>query len=141
MAMSRDEIFEKIREDVLVEALGVDEDEITMDASLTRDLEAESIDFLDIQFKLERAFSTDDKPFKIEQGELFPENLLENPAWVSDGRFTDAGMEMLRERMPHVDFDEFDADRSVNEVGALITVGSIVSFVERKLAAGSPSAA
>ena len=68
MAMIRDEIFEKIRDEVLVEALGVDEDEITMDVSLTRDLEAESIDFLDIQFKLERAFSTDDKPFKIEQG-------------------------------------------------------------------------
>ena len=60
---------------------------------------------------------------------------------VSDGKFTDAGMAMLRERMPHVDFDEFDADRSVNEVGALITVGSIVSFVERKLTAGSPASA
>ncbi len=141
MAMSRDEIFEKIRDEVLVEALGVDEDEISMDASLTRDLEAESIDFLDIQFKLERSFSTDEKPFKIEQGELFPENLLENPEWVSDGKFTDAGMAMLRERMPHVDFDAFDADRSVNEVGGLITVGSIVSFVERKLTAGSPASA
>jgi acyl carrier protein len=141
MSMSRDEIFAKIRDEVLVEALGVDEDEISMDASLTRDLEAESIDFLDIQFKLERAFSTDDRPFKIEQGELFPENLLENADWVADGKFTDAGMAMLRERMPHVSFDEFDGDRSVNEVGGLITVGSIVSFVERKLAAGEPAGA
>lgn len=139
MAMSRDEIFAKIRDEVLVEALGVDEDEISMEASLTRDLEAESIDFLDIQFKLERSFSTDDRPFKIEQGELFPENLLENPDWVADGKFTDAGMDMLRERMPHVDFSEFEGDRSVNEVGGLITVGSIVSFVERKLAAGEPA--
>jgi len=139
MAMSRDEIFAKIRDEVLVEALGVDEDEISMDASLTRDLEAESIDFLDIQFKLERSFSTDVRPFKIEQGELFPENLLENPDWVADGKFTDAGMDMLRERMPHVDFDEFEGDRSVNEVGGLITVGSIVTFVERKLAAGEPA--
>lgn len=140
MTMSRDEIFARIRDDVLVEALGVDEDEITMEASLTRDLEAESIDFLDIQFKLERAFSTDERPFKVEQGELFPENLLENPDWVSGGRFTDAGMAMLRERMPHVDFSNFEEDRSVNEVGGLITVGSIVSFVERKLAAGGIAA-
>lgn len=141
MSMSQDEIFAKIRDEVLVEALGVDEDEISMDASLTRDLEAESIDFLDIQFKLERSFSTDDRPFKIEQGELFPENLLENAAWVADGKFTDAGMAMLRERMPHVSFAEFEGDRSVNEVGGLITVGSIVSFVERKLAAGEPAGA
>ena len=140
MTMSRDEIFARIRDEVLVEALGVDEDEITMDASLTRDLEAESIDFLDIQFKLERSFSTDERPFKVEQGELFPENLLENPDWVSGGRFTDAGMAMLRDRMPHVDFSDFEEVRSINEVGGLITVGSIVSFVERKLAASGIAA-
>ena len=81
MTMTRDEIFETVRE-VLEEALGADEDEITMEASLTRDLEAESIDFLDIVFRLEKAFSTDDKPFKIPPGELFPENLMENPDWV-----------------------------------------------------------
>ena len=76
--MNRDEIFEKVQE-VLEEALGVDEDEITPQASLTRDLEAESIDYLDIQFRLEKTFSTDNKPFKIEQGELFPENFMEEP--------------------------------------------------------------
>ncbi|MFK7960768.1 MAG: acyl carrier protein [Phycisphaerales bacterium] len=135
MAMSRDEIFERIRDDVLMEALGVDDDEVTIEASLTRDLEAESIDFLDIQFKLERTFSTDDRPFKIEQGELFPENLLENPAWIAGGKFTDEGMDMLRERMPHVDFSAFESDRDINNVAALITVGSIVEFVDRKLGA------
>ena len=61
-------IFEKVR-DVLEEALGADEDEITPEASLTADLEAESIDFLDIVFRLEKSFSTDDAPFKILQGE------------------------------------------------------------------------
>jgi acyl carrier protein len=130
--MSRDEIFEKVR-DVLEEALGADEEEITLEASLTADLEAESIDFLDIVFRLEKTFSTEEQPFKINQGELFPENLMENPDWVQDGRFTDAGMEMLHERMPHVDFSEFENDRDVNKVAELITVKSIVDFVERKL--------
>ncbi|MDY7108195.1 MAG: phosphopantetheine-binding protein [Planctomycetota bacterium] len=133
MAMSRDEIFEKVRE-VLEEALGADEEEITLEASLTADLEAESIDFLDIVFRLEKTFSTDDKPFKVGQGELFPENLMENPEWVVDGKFTDAGMTMLKERMPHVDFSKFENDRDVNKVAELITVNSIVQFVERKLA-------
>jgi len=132
--MSRDEIFENVRE-VLEEALGADEDEITPQASLTSDLEAESIDFLDIVFRLEKKFSTDEQPFKINQGELFPENLMENPDWVLDGKFTDSGMTMLKERMPHVDFDGFEDDRDVNKVAELITVQSIVEFVDRKLAA------
>jgi acyl carrier protein len=133
-ALTRDEIFEKLR-DILEEALGADEEEITIEASLTGDLEAESIDFLDIVFRLEKGFSTPERPFKIEQGELFPENLLENPDWVADGKFTDTGMDMLRERMPHVDFTAFENDRDVNKVAELITVKSIIEFIERKLAA------
>lgn len=132
--MSRDEIFDKIR-DVLEEALGVDEDEITPAATLTGDLEAESIDFLDIGFRIEKAFSTPEKPFKIDQGELFPENLMENPEWVQDGQLTDAGMEMVRERMPHLDFDDLGDERDVQKVGELVTVEALVRFVERKLAA------
>ena len=134
MAMSRDEIFGKVRE-VLEEALGADEEEITLEASLTADLEAESIDFLDIVFRLEKTFSTEEKPFKVGQGELFPETLMENPEWVVDGKFTDAGMAMLKERMPHVDFSGFENDRDLNKVAELITVDSIVDFVARKLAA------
>ena len=134
VVLSRDQIFEKLRE-ILEEALGVDEEEVTIEASLTGDLEAESIDFLDIVFRLEKAFSTPEQPFKIEQGELFPDNLLENADWVADGKFTDAGMAMLRERMPHVDFSAFESDRDVNKVAELITVKSIIEFIERKLAA------
>jgi acyl carrier protein len=130
--ISRDDIFDRVKE-VLEEALGAEEDEITMDASLTSDLDAESIDFLDIQFRLEKAFSTEDRPFKIQQGELFPENLMENPAWINDGKFTDEGMTMLKERMPHVDFSQFEQDRDVNKVAELLTVRSMVEFIERKL--------
>ena len=134
VVMTRDEIFQTVRS-IMQEALGVDEEEVTPEASLTSDLEAESIDFLDIVFRLEKSFSTPDRPFKIEQGELFPENLLENPEWVADAKFTDAGMTMLKERMPHVDFSAFQNDREVDKVAELITVNSIVDFVERKLTA------
>jgi acyl carrier protein len=131
-AMSREEIYENVKQ-VLEEALGADEDDITMDASLTADLEAESIDFLDIVFRLEKTFSTPEKPFKISQGELFPENLMENPEWVSDGKLTPAGLQMLKERMPHVDFSEFEKNPEVNKVAESITVASLVDFIERKL--------
>lgn len=127
--MSRDAIFEKIQE-VLDDALGVDEDEVTPDASLTADLGAESIDFLDIVFRIEKTFD-----FKIAQGELFPENLTDNPDWVSDGNLTDAGLAMLKERMVHVDFASIeDGDRSISKIGDLITVNSLVNFVEIKIA-------
>ncbi len=133
VTMTKSDIFESIQV-MLAEALGTDEEEITPEASLTRDLGAESIDFLDIVFRLEKKFSTSDRPFKIEQGELFPDNLMENPEWVREGKITDAGMIMLRERMPHVDFEQFDEDRDANKASEIFTVQSIVDFVERKLA-------
>lgn len=132
--MTRDQIFDAVA-DVLEDALGVDREEIRPDATLIGDLGAESIDFLDIVFRLEKKFSTPERPFKIEQGELFPENLMKDPTIVSDGRFTDKGMALLRERMPHVDFSSFEADRSVEKLSELFTVKSLVDFVQRKLAA------
>ncbi|NMC21777.1 MAG: acyl carrier protein, partial [Thermogutta sp.] len=63
---SKEEIFEKVRE-VLVDALAVEEDEVRPDSTLVGDLGAESIDFLDIVFKLEKTFN-----IKIPRGELFP---------------------------------------------------------------------
>ena len=132
--MTHDEIQAKVAE-VLEAALGCDDDEIITDASLTADLGAESIDFLDIVFQLEKTFSTDDAPFKIDQGELFPEGLMDNADWVQDGKLTDSGLAMLSERMPHVDFSGFDG--TVSKVGDLITVGALVNFVERKLAAAA----
>lgn len=129
--MSRDDYFRKIQE-VLDDALGVDEDEVTPDASLTADLGAESIDFLDIVFRLEKTFD-----FKISQGELFPENLSENSDWVSDGKLTDAGLSMLKDRMSHVDFAEIEnGDRELSKLADSITVNSLVNFVENKLGGG-----
>ncbi len=129
--MTRDEVFEKVRE-VLVDALGVDEEEVTPDARLTTDLEAESIDFLDIVFKLEQAFG-----FKIGQGELFPENVAQDPEYVQDGRVTPVGIAALKERLPHADFSEFEQNPEVTKVGEIFTVDTIVNFVQRKLEAAS----
>ena len=127
--MDRDDIFSKIQE-VLDDALGGDEDEVTPEASLTADLGAESIDFLDIVFRIEKTFEV-----KISQGELFPENLVDNEEWVANGKLTDAGLDMLKGRMAHVDFDTFEgSDRSISKLGDAITVKSLVNFVELKLA-------
>jgi acyl carrier protein len=125
--MTRDEIFSKVQA-VLVDALAVDEDEVTPEASLVRDLGAESIDFLDIVFKLEQAFG-----FKIAQGELFPENVAQDPKFVKDGKVTPEGITALKARLPHVDFAKFEANPAIGKVGDLFTVESLVTFVENKL--------
>ncbi len=126
--MTRDDIFAKVR-DVLVDALAVDEEDVTAKASLVKDLRAESIDFLDIVFKLEQAFG-----FKISQGELFPESVAQDPRYVKDGKVTPDGMVALKARLPHVDFSSFEKDPVISKVADLFTVDTLVNFVEKKLA-------
>ena len=130
--MSHDEIFKKVQ-GVLVDALGVDDDEVTPTARLTTDLHAESIDFLDIVFRIEKAFG-----FKIGQGELFPDN-INDPIYVTDGVVNAAGLALLKEKMPHVDFTAFSADPKLEKVSEVFTVDSLVKFVAYKLKAGAPA--
>src|SRR5947208_15800976 len=96
---SKPEIFEKIKTS-LVDALGVDEEEVTPDATLVGDLGAESIDFLDIVFRLEKAFD-----IKVPRGELFPEDILTNSEYIQNGKVTPEGLAQLRKRMPFANLD------------------------------------
>ncbi len=135
MTISRDEIFKKVQ-DVLVNALGVDEEEVTPGATLRGDLGAESIDFLDIVFRLEKAFTTDPThPFKIPRNELFPEDVFNNQQFVQNGRVTPAGMVELKRRMPHMDFSELEKDPDINKMQ--FTVNTIVNYLDTKLNAGA----
>ena len=126
---SEDEIFEKVRE-ALVDALGVDDEEVVPEATLQGDLDAESIDFLDIVFRLEKSFD-----IKIERGELFPEDILTNAEYVEDGKVNDSGIAKLRERMPVADLTKFEAEPSVQNLGQQLTVKDMCNFVAYKLAA------
>src|SRR6202790_4481187 len=99
---SQEEIYTKVSA-TLVEALNVDEDEISPAATLQGDLGAESIDFLDIVFRLEREFG-----IKIPRGELFPESIFQgDPEFVQNGKVTDKGIAELRARMPFADLSQF----------------------------------
>ena len=135
MALSRDEIFSKVQ-NVLVDALGVDEDEVTPTASLREDLGAESIDFLDISFRLEKAFTTDPaKKFTIPRGELFPENL--DPSFVQDNTLTDAGLAEVKRRLPHADLTRLSQTRDTSLIPNLFAVQDIVDYLDRKLNAAA----
>jgi acyl carrier protein len=105
------EIYGKVTQ-VLVESLNVDEGDVTPTATLQGDLGAESIDFLDIVFRLEREFG-----IRIPRAELFPESIFQGePDFVCEGRVTDRGMSELRSRMPYADLGAFDADRRLSAV-------------------------
>jgi acyl carrier protein len=111
----------------------VDEDEVTPAATLQGDLGAESIDFLDIVFRLEREFG-----IKIPRGELFPESVFQgDPDFVQDGRVTDRGMVELRSRMPYADLAGFDRDRRLDAVQDLFTVALVTRYVTWKLGPGA----
>src|SRR3984893_10988523 len=114
---------------VLVEALNVEEGDIFPGATLQGDLGAESIDFLDIVFRLEREFG-----IRIPRGELFPESVFQgDPDFVRDGRVTEQGMGELHSRMPYADLSAFDQDRRLTAVPDLFTVGLVVRYLEWKL--------
>ena len=124
------DIQEKVKS-VLIEALNVDEDEVTPTARLQGDLGAESIDFLDILFRLEREFG-----FKIPRGELFPESIFQgDPELVQDGKVTPKGLEELSARLPYADLGAFAKDPQVNGISDLFTVEMITRYVESKLGA------
>jgi len=129
MAMSRDEIYEKVK-GVLVDALGVDEDEIKPEAVIRDDLGAESIDFLDIMFRLEKTFG-----IKIPKGELLPEHVASDPNMVQNGVVTPGGIAILKQKMPHSDFTAFESDPKLENMSKLFTVDSITNYVQSKLVA------
>jgi len=124
---TKDEVYEKIKV-ALTDALGVDDEDIKPEATLVGDLGAESIDFLDIVFRLEKAFD-----IKIPRNELFPEDVLTDQKYVQDGRVTDLGVAELRKRMPFANLDSFAANPVVQDFANVLTVADMCRFVESKV--------
>jgi acyl carrier protein len=129
--LTQQEIYQRVAQ-TLVEALNVDECEIAPEARLQSDLGAESIDFLDILFRLEREFG-----IKIDRAELFPESIFQgNAEFVQDSRVTALGLEELRRRLPFADLTAFEKDPEISHLGDLFTVDLMTRFVQSKLIAG-----
>jgi acyl carrier protein len=127
MSTTKEDVFEKVRI-ALVDALGVDDEEVTPGATLVGDLGAESIDFLDIVFRLEKAFN-----IKIPRGELFPEDILTNAQYVQNGKVTPEGLTQLKERMPFADLSKFSANPAVQDFGNMLTVQDMCRYVGTKI--------
>ena len=126
---SQAEIYQKVSA-TLVDALNVEEEEIRPNSTLQGDLGAESIDFLDIVFRLEREFG-----IKIPRNELFPESIFQgDPDFVMNGKVTDKGLRELREKMPFADISKFEKNPELTAISDLFTVEMITKYIEGKLA-------
>jgi len=125
---TQEEIYTKVSA-TLVEALNVDEEEIKPTSTLQGDLGAESIDFLDIVFRLEREFG-----IKIPRGELFPESIFQgDPEFVQNGKVTDKGLAELRSKMPFADLRDFEKHPELSNISDLFTVDLITRYIQGKL--------
>src|SRR5271167_1666143 len=121
---SQEVIYTKVSA-TLVEALNVDEEEVKPTATLQGDLGAESIDFLDIVFRLEREFG-----IKIPRGELFPESIFQgDPEFVQDGKVTAKGVAELKARMPFAELGEFEKNPDLTAISDLFTVEMITRYI------------
>ncbi|GAC1404603.1 MAG: acyl carrier protein [Pyrinomonadaceae bacterium] len=126
--MTHEEITQKVA-DVLVQALGVSRSEVRPETSLVADLEAESIDFLDIVFRIEKEFG-----IEVSRGELFPQEMLRDSALISNGELADAGAVAMRGRFAFTDTTAIKAGENVEDLmNDLLTVQLIVDYVTSKL--------
>ena len=127
--MNDQEIYERVVES-FCEALGLDEDEVERDSKVIDDLGAESLDFLDIAFRLERAFKV-----KIPRGEIQRTAEEEaNAPFELDGKLTQAGVEALRRAMPEVPPSDIEVGYAVRDIPRLFTVQTFHAMVVRLLA-------
>lgn len=120
----------KVRK-LIADSLCVDLDQVQLKSNLMRDLGAESIDFLDIMFRLENEFSIKIPQREIEnkaRGGLTPEE------FEKDMILQPKGAERLQQLLPEIPKDEIRAGMSMRELPATFTVEVFVSIVKRKLA-------
>ncbi len=112
----------------VADALGCDPEDVKLDVSLIEGLDAESIDFLDLVFRLERAFKV-----KIPRGKIVEDARGDLPEaeFEQKGIVTDAGMERLRSFLSEVPADRIKAPLKVAEVPRLFTAETFCKLVVR----------
>jgi acyl carrier protein len=131
-----DAIFPKVA-DTIADALGCEVDEVQRDRSLIDDLGAESIDFLDLVFRLERAFK-----IKIPRGKIVEDSrgTLSEAEFEQKGLVTDRGLAQLKAFLSEVPADRFRSPLKVAEIPRLFTAETFCKLVIRAQRATAPAA-
>ena len=131
-----DAVFPKVA-DTVADALGCDVDDVKRDSSLINDLGAESIDFLDLVFRLERAFKV-----KIPRGKIVEDSrgTLTEAEFEQKGLVTERGLAQLRAFLSEVPADRFRSPLKVAEIPRLFTAETFCKLVIRAQRATAPAA-
>jgi acyl carrier protein len=132
--MTKDQIDAAVKE-ALVGALGVGEDEVTPQATLLGDLSAESIDLLDILFRLERTVGV-----KIQAADLAAHvqgGIPDDEFGDASGKITAKGMAQLKKVMPQIDANALAGQLEAEKVMSLFTVQNLTDMVAGRVAAKS----
>ena len=136
--MEEKEIYDKVA-DAIAEALDVEKDEATPDAILMDDLGAESIDFLDIIFRIENAFN-----IKIPRGgmqkDILESDGVKEEELISAGALTALGIEKLKKYMPEINPDKMTEGFKADDIPTLFTVQTFVNIVKKILNEGDANA-
>lgn len=123
--MDINSVYPKVKE-IVADVLAIDEEEVNPDSGLIKDLGAESIDFLDLVFRLERGFGV-----KIPRGQIEKEarGNLSDAEFEKDGVISPEGMNALKAYLPEVPAERFKDNMKVNEIPTLFTVTTLCKLV------------
>ncbi|MBA2711711.1 MAG: acyl carrier protein [Tatlockia sp.] len=123
--MNVDSVYPKVRE-IIADVLVIEEEEVSLKSRLISDLGAESIDFLDLVFQLEKEFS-----IKIPRGQLEKNARgdLAEDEFEKGGVLTAKGMQALKDYLNEVPADYFKANMKVNEIPLLFTVETFCKLI------------
>ena len=127
--MSQPETNDAVREAVAA-ALGLEDDEVTPEATLMDDLGAESIDLLDILFRIER--STGVKIKASDLGEHIQGGIPDDEFGEEGGSVSEKGLEQLKRVMPQIDIDELRGNLAPENVIMLFTVQNLTDMVAER---------
>ncbi|MGL5743312.1 MAG: acyl carrier protein [Legionella sp.] len=118
-------VYPKVRE-IVADVLVIDEEEVSLNSRLIADLGAESIDFLDLVFQLEKEFK-----IKIPRGQLEKNARgdLAEDEFEKGGVLTDNGLQALQNYLSEVPADQFKPSMKVNEIPMLFTVETFCKLV------------
>ncbi len=127
--MTKEEIFGELKP-LLVEVLVVAPEKIRLDSVLVSDLGAESIDLLDLSFRIEEKFEV-----RIEANEIEREAVKRLPGGVyeKDGFLTEAAIGEIRKSLPELDPGKFAKGLRKMDLPSLLTVSFFVRLIARKL--------
>ncbi len=129
--MSVNDPFDREMLEMITDVLALDAGEVTPDKTWFHDLDAESIDLLELSFRSSKQFGVN-----VPLQKMMDQKLLETD---EQGVLTPRGLDALRTQFPYLDLTEFSRDPRLTRIGEILTVRAIIEFVRKCVAEGSPA--